>query len=103
MLKFRFTVVMVDPGVYYAPEGGYLPYDRGSEMGVWLKEANGSDHLGIVWPGVTVYPDWFHPKIEEYWTNEFQLFFSPTTGLDIDGAWIDMNEPANVCCSPLTQ
>lgn len=91
---------MVDPGVYYAPEGGYLPYDRGSEMGVWLKEANGSDHLGIVWPGVTVYPDWFHPKIEEYWTNEFQLFFSPTTGLDIDGAWIDMNEPANFCNYP---
>ena len=36
-----------------------------------------------------------------YWTNEFQLFYNPTTGLDIDGAWIDMNEPANVRTVPL--
>ncbi len=28
------------------------------------------------------------------------MFYSPEEGLDIDGAWIDMNEPSNV--SPLT-
>ena len=50
-------------------------------------------------PGVTVYPDWFHPKIQEYWNKEFQLFYNPTTGVDIDGAWIDMNEPANASLS----
>lgn len=43
-----------------------------------------------------MYPDWFHPKIQEYWNKEFQLFYNPTNGIDIDGAWIDMNEPANV-------
>lgn len=32
-----------------------------------------------------------------YWNNEFELFYNPTTGLDIDGSWIDMNEPASVC------
>ena len=32
-----------------------------------------------------------------YWTNEFKMFYSPDTGLDIDGAWIDMNEPSSVC------
>ena len=32
-----------------------------------------------------------------YWNNEFQLFYNPTNGIDIDGAWIDMNEPASVC------
>lgn len=40
--------------------------------------------------------DWFHPKVDSYWTNEFQEFFSPKTGIDIDGVWIDMNEPASV-------
>lgn len=93
-------IVMVDPAVYYAPEGGYPAYDRGVEMDVWLKEANGSDHLGVVWPGVTVYPDWFHPRIEEYWNEEFKIFFSPEEGLDIDGVWIDMNEPASFCAYP---
>lgn len=32
-----------------------------------------------------------------YWNNEFLDFYNPQTGLDIDGAWIDMNEPASVC------
>ena len=31
-----------------------------------------------------------------YWTGEFQGFYNPATGFDIDGAWIDMNEPASV-------
>jgi alpha-glucosidase (family GH31 glycosyl hydrolase) len=31
-----------------------------------------------------------------YWNNEFQLFYNPATGIDIDGAWIDMNEPSSV-------
>ena len=37
-----------------------------------------------------------------YWTNEFQMFYSPETGLDIDGAWIDMNEPSSFCNYPCT-
>jgi len=31
-----------------------------------------------------------------FWNKEFQLFYNPVTGLDIDAVWIDMNEPANV-------
>lgn len=31
-----------------------------------------------------------------YWNNEFELFYNPKTGVDIDGAWIDMNDPASV-------
>lgn len=34
--------------------------------------------------------------LSRYWTNEFESFYNPDTGLDIDGAWIDMNEPSNV-------
>lgn len=53
-------------------------------------------HYSLQHPGVTVYPDWFHPDVQEYWNNEFTLFYNPEDGLDIDGVWIDMNEPANV-------
>src|SRR6266702_3345065 len=31
-----------------------------------------------------------------FWTSEFESFYNPKTGFDIDGAWIDMNEPASV-------
>ena len=39
-----------------------------------------------------------HPVLtsDSYWTNEFKMFYDPKTGLDIDGAWIDMNEPSSV-------
>lgn len=34
--------------------------------------------------------------IFSYWDKEFELFYNPETGIDIDGAWIDMNDPASV-------
>jgi hypothetical protein len=37
--------------------------------------------------------------LDSYWSNEFAMFYNPQTGLDIDGAWIDMNEPASVSIS----
>jgi alpha-glucosidase len=88
-------IVMVDPGVAYAE---YPPYQRGAESEIWLKRNNGSFWLGVVWPGVTVFPDWFNNGIQRYWNNEFSTFFTPSGGVDIDGLWIDMNEPSNFPC-----
>ncbi|KAL2071530.1 hypothetical protein VTL71DRAFT_12765 [Oculimacula yallundae] len=88
-------VLMVDPAVAYQP---YPAYQRGAEDGVFLRRDNGSFWLGVVWPGVTVFPDWFNKDIQEYWNNEFSTFFSPKNGIDIDGLWIDMNEPSNFPC-----
>lgn len=87
---------MVDPAVAYQP---YPPYQRGAEDGIFLRRDNGSFWLGVVWPGVTVFPDWFNTKIQSYWNNEFSTFFSPRNGVDIDGLWIDMNEPSNFPCN----
>ena len=107
---------MVDPAVGVRPTVSGA-YDRGTVAGIWMKEPNGTDHLGgqstllysssyadsfllVVWPGVVVWPDWFHPAVQSVWNNEFKLFFNPTDGIDIDGAWIDMNEPASFCTYP---
>ncbi|KAH8100348.1 alpha-glucosidase [Cristinia sonorae] len=96
-------ILMVDPAIAYLPGEKYGPFDRGTAADIWLKAANGSaPSLGAVWPGVTVYPDWFHPKVQDYWTNEFKIFNDPKTGIDVDGAWIDMNEPASFCNYPCT-
>lgn len=50
---------MTDPAVLYLPESStevYGPYTRGKQMDIWLKRPNGEESLGLVWPGVTVYP-----------------------------------------------
>ncbi|KAI5826310.1 glycoside hydrolase family 31 protein [Schizophyllum commune Tattone D] len=93
-------IMMTDPGVAYVPGENYEAYNKGIEMDIFLKQENGSDFLALVWPGVTVYPDWFHEKTQEYWSLMYAHFFDPDTGIDADGSWIDMNEPSNV--SPAT-
>ncbi|KAJ1303229.1 hypothetical protein OPQ81_011427 [Rhizoctonia solani] len=93
-------IVMVDPAVAYQPNKGYKTFDRGVTDGIFMKEQDGSLHKGVVWPGVTVFPDWFHPNASSYWTNEFKDFFNSASGIDIDGVWIDMNEPSSFCNYP---
>ncbi|KOS19918.1 putative alpha/beta-glucosidase [Escovopsis weberi] len=89
-------VVMVDPAVAWQD---YAPAKRGVEDNVFLRRANGSEWVGVVWPGVAVFPDWFHPNATSYWNNQFKTFFDPKTGVDIDALWIDMNEPSNFPCN----
>ncbi|TDZ14381.1 putative alpha/beta-glucosidase agdC [Colletotrichum orbiculare MAFF 240422] len=88
-------IVMVDPAVAYQE---YPPMLRGIEDNIWLVRENGSAWVGVVWPGVSVFPDWFAENITRYWNNEFATFFSADEGVDIDALWIDMNEPSNFPC-----
>lgn len=76
----------------------YGPFNRGAESNAFLLRANGSIYQGVVWPGLSAFPDWFSENVTEYWNNEFALFFDPETGVDIDALWIDMNEPSDFCC-----
>jgi len=46
------SVLMVDPAVGFLPGEGYGPYDRGTQLDIWVKAPNGSASLGVVWPGV---------------------------------------------------
>ncbi|KAF1957917.1 hypothetical protein CC80DRAFT_36685 [Byssothecium circinans] len=95
-------VVMVDPAV--SNRNDVLPnlgYTEGVELDIFHKNANGSGYYtGAVWPGPTVFPDWWHPSAQAYWNNQFLRFFDPETGIDIDALWIDMNEAANFCLYP---
>ncbi|XDG04336.1 hypothetical protein ABKA04_003951 [Annulohypoxylon sp. FPYF3050] len=89
-------VVMVDPAVAY--QDFPASFQRGVDDNIFLLRENGSVWKGVVWPGVTAFPDWFSANISKYWNNEFSLFFSPEDGVDIDALWIDMNEPSNFPC-----
>ncbi|TPX12191.1 uncharacterized protein E0L32_007077 [Thyridium curvatum] len=89
-------IVMVDPAVAYQD---YPPFHRGVEDNIFLLRNNGSIWKGVVWPGVTAFPDWFSKNVSDYWINEFATFFSANDGVDIDALWIDMNEPSNFPCN----
>ena len=46
-----------------------------------------------VWPdSTTVWPDFTHPNVDQYWTGQISQFHS---NVQFDGLWIDMNEPSN--------
>lgn len=92
-------VLMVDPAVAYQD---YPPFNDGLAAGAFLKNADGSTYQGVVWPGVTAFPDWFSPTTQAYWDTQFDRFFSASTGVDIDALWIDMNEASNFCNYPCT-
>ncbi|KAI1389954.1 glycoside hydrolase family 31 protein [Hypoxylon trugodes] len=89
-------VVMVDPAVAY--QDFPTAFQRGVDDNIFLLRQNGSVWKGVVWPGVTAFPDWFSANVSDYWNNEFSIFFSPDNGVDIDALWIDMNEPSNFPC-----
>lgn len=94
--KQKYTV-MVDPAV---AARDYPPYQRGLDADAFILNSTGQTFHGVVWPGLTAYPDWFSKNAQAYWDNEFSIFFAPEDGVDIDFLWIDMNEPSNFCDFP---
>lgn len=92
-------IMMVDPAV---ASRNYNPFRVGVEKNAFMMEQNGSLYTGVVWPGPTNFPDWFAPSSQDFWTEMFNTFFNAETGVDIDGLWIDMNEPSNFCNYPCT-
>ncbi|KAH6625247.1 alpha-glucosidase-like protein [Boeremia exigua] len=98
--NYQHYIVMVDPAV---AAQDYGPYNRGIGADAFLKTNAGVPWKGEVWPGTTVFPDWFAPKTQAYWDDEFASFFDKDTGVDIDALWIDMNEPSSFCDFPCDQ
>lgn len=76
-------VAIVDPGIKV--EKGFEPYDKGIRKNLFIKRVDGEDFVGKVWPGTTVFPDWFHPESQEYWTETIRKWLNK---VPIDGIWI---------------
>ena len=85
-------VVIVDPGIKI--ETPYYPYEDGVNKNVFIKNSKGENIVGKVWPGLTVFPDWFNEDTPDYWGHLFEKWLENVT---VDGIWIDMNEPASWC------
>lgn len=85
-------VVIVDPGIKV--QSGYAPYDDLISWGAYIKDYMGQPFQGQVWPGYTIFPDFFNPNGGSYWFEQISTFLKQ---VPYDGLWIDMNEISNFC------
>ena len=84
-------VVIIDPGIMVYD---YPAYNDGLNYDLFIKDISGGNYLGQVWPGPVYFPDFTHPKSQDYWTNQLRGFYDQ---VPVDGFWIDMNEVSNFC------
>ncbi|KAJ6261012.1 Alpha-glucosidase [Drechslerella dactyloides] len=86
-------IPIVDAAIYIpspsTEKGKYLSYDRGHELDVYMKNPDGSEYIGAVWPGYTVFPDWSAPNVQKWWDDEYIRWYKE---IPYDGIWLDMNE-----------
>jgi alpha-glucosidase len=73
----------------------YDPYLKGDALDIFLRNPDGTQHIGQVWPGYTVFPDWLASGVEEWWTEGLRNW--SRNGVEWDGIWLDMNEAASFC------
>ncbi|KIP03529.1 glycoside hydrolase family 31 protein [Phlebiopsis gigantea 11061_1 CR5-6] len=73
----------------------YDPYTRGVDLDIFIKNTDGTEHIGQVWPGYTVFPDFFAENIKQYWTEALRNWSA--LGVEYSGIWLDMNEAASFC------
>ncbi|KAI0808988.1 glycosyl hydrolases family 31-domain-containing protein [Irpex lacteus] len=73
----------------------YDPYTRGVELDTFIKNPDGSEYVGQVWPGYTVFPDWFSKNSDKYWAEALTNWSS--SGVLFSGIWLDMNEASSFC------
>ncbi|KAF4556093.1 Alpha-glucosidase-like protein 3 [Elsinoe fawcettii] len=91
-------IPIVDSAIYIPnPDNAsdaYPTYDRGHELDVFMKNPDGSEYIGAVWPGYTVFPDWLAPNSTQWWTESMNSHYQ---NVNWDGIWIDMSEVASFC------
>ncbi|KAH9022012.1 glycosyl hydrolases family 31-domain-containing protein [Lactarius pseudohatsudake] len=79
----------------------YDPFTRGTELDVFIRNPDESVFIGQVWPGYTVFPDWFSPNVELWWREALRNW--SLLGVEFSGLWLDMNEVKSFCdghCAP---
>ena len=75
-------------------DDNYPTLDDGLKGDVFIRNDNGTIYEGKVWnKNISLFPDFTHPNTSNWWSNEFRKYHNLLGSLD--GAWIDMNEPAN--------
>ncbi len=89
--KQHFHLVNItDLHIAHAANQNYMPYDTGHAGDQFVKNPDGSEFVGVVWPGPAVFPDFTRAQTRAWWGGLYQEFV--TDG--VAGFWNDMNEPS---------
>jgi alpha-glucosidase len=81
-------VAIIDPGV--KADRSYAQFEEARQRGFLCKLPDGSDLLAPVWPGMCGFPDFSHPEVRTWWSEQYPALLDQ----GIAGIWHDMNEPA---------
>lgn len=82
------SVYMIDCGVKV--DSSYFVYQSGLDHQVFMKNPDGSEYHGKVWPGACAFPDFTMPSARKWWAGLYKDFMAK----GVDGVWNDMDEPA---------
>jgi alpha-glucosidase len=89
--KQHFHLVNItDLHIAHVANQGYMPYDTGHATDQFVKNPDGSEFVGVVWPGPAVFPDFTRAQTREWWGGLYQSFVND----GVAGFWNDMNEPS---------
>jgi len=83
------VVPILDP--YVKAEPGYRVFEEGLRH--LLTTENNEIYLVKGWPGASALPDFLNKKAREWWAKLVEEYVRE---YDVDGLWIDMNEPTNM-------
>lgn len=82
------VVTIIDPGIKADPTDP--TYIEGLERDYFVRRADGSLFIGVVWPGECVFPDFSRAEVREWWGNRHKGLLEA----GVAGIWDDMNEPS---------
>jgi len=82
------TVLITDLHIAAVP--GYKPFDEGNKAGYFVKNPDGTNFVGPVWPGPSVFPDFTRSEVRKWWGSLYADFVK----MGVRGFWNDMNEPS---------
>jgi alpha-glucosidase len=82
------VVAIIDPGVKI--DNTYDVYNEGVENNYFVKKPSGRLFVAKVWPGNSVFPDYFDAKVADWWSSLNKGMLDK----GIAGIWNDMNEPS---------
>ena len=83
-------VTIVDPGVKV--DESYPLYVEGLRHERYVRNADGTPHRGVVWPGPAVFPDFTDPETRSWWAEQYHTLLDA----GVAGVWHDMNEPTSI-------
>jgi alpha-glucosidase len=83
-------ITITDLHIAHIPSKNYAPYDTGHSGDHFIKNPDGSEFVGVVWPGPAVFPDFTRAQTRAWWGDLYKDFVHD----GVAGFWNDMNEPS---------